>query len=59
MDMVNYPIDVMENDANFGLLVENIQRIRSERASLVEILRSGRIRLSEYAKSSIESLNVI
>jgi polysaccharide pyruvyl transferase WcaK-like protein len=59
MDMVDYPIEVMENDANFELIVKNIERVRSERSSLAEILRSARIRLSQYAKSSIEPLNTI
>lgn len=57
MDMADYPIDVMENNADFELMVNNIDRVRTERSSLGNALRSARIRLSEYARSSIEPLN--
>ena len=57
MDMVNYPIEVMQNDADFDLIVKTIDRVRAERTSLAECLRSARVRLSDYAKSSVESLN--
>ena len=57
MDMVDYPIEVMQNDADFDLIVKNINRVRAERSSLAECLGSARVQLSDYAKSSVESLN--
>ena len=59
MDMLDYPIDVMSDEDNFALMVDNIDRVIRESSSLRERLLSTRVRLSEFAKTSVEPLNAL
>jgi polysaccharide pyruvyl transferase WcaK-like protein len=59
MDMVDYPIDVVNEDAELDLVVQNILRVISDRSSLSDSLREARIKLSNYARSSLETLNTL
>ena len=56
---IDYPIDVVNEDAELDLVVQNILRVISDRSSLSDSLREARIKLSNYARSSLETLNTL
>jgi polysaccharide pyruvyl transferase WcaK-like protein len=59
MDLFDYPIDVISEDADLDSMKEKIEEVIAKRATLQTTLGSAAGKLSAYAKSSLDSLGDI
>lgn len=59
LDLVDYPIDVLNENVDVSLMVANIAQVQRERQSLAESLTAARARLSDFANTSLEPLRLL